>query len=196
MLRHFSRNIKRSDNYWRSRTKDLQHWIMHHVARVHGPPRFFITLSCAENWWIDLKHLLAQLEDSAQNYSRVEAISGGSMIAMSNASQRHPLFVNEYFMRRAKSFMSTVVKTALGIEHYWGRVKFAPGHGAIHLHIVAIAKDMAYLQDFHHATTAEDKASVVNKYAREHLDITAGININDDKQRKPEYENSPLGKRY
>jgi hypothetical protein len=51
--------------------------------------------------------------------------------------------VNEYFMRRAKSFMSTVVKMALGIEHYWGRVEFAPGCEAIHLHIVAIANDMA-----------------------------------------------------
>ncbi len=118
MLRHFSRNIKGSDNYWRSRTKDLQHWIMHHVARGHGPPTFFITLSCAENWWIDLRRLLAQLEDSAQIYSRAEAIRGRSMIAMSNASQRHPLFVNKYFTRGAKSFMSTVVKMALGIEHY------------------------------------------------------------------------------
>ncbi len=162
MLRSFSRNIKGSDNFWRSRTKDLKHWITHHVAKGHGPPMFFITLSCAENWWIDLKHLLAQLEDTAQNYSRAQAIRDESMIAMSNASWRHP-FVNEYFMRRAKSFMSTVVKMALGIEHYWGCVEFAPGRGAIHLHIVAIAKDMAYLQDFYHAKTAEDKAAVVDK---------------------------------
>jgi hypothetical protein len=118
------------------------------------------------------------------------------MIAMSNASWRHPLFVNEYFMRRAKSFMATVIKTALGIEHYWGRVEFAPGRGAIHLHIVAIANDMAYLQDFFHAKTTEDKAAVVNKYAREHLDMTADVDINDDKQRRPEYQNSPLGKKY
>ncbi len=114
---------------------------------------------------------------------------------MSNASRRHPLFMNKYFMRRAKFFMATAVKTALGIEHYWGRVEFAPGRGAIDLHIVAIAKDMAYLQDFYHAKTAEDKATVVNKYAREHLDMTANVNINDDKQRKPEYQNSLLGKR-
>jgi hypothetical protein len=98
MPRSFSRNIKGSDNFWRSRTEDLQRWITHHVARGHGPPTFFITLSCAENWWIDLKRLLAQLEDTAQNYSRAEAIRDGSMIAMSNASWRHPLFVNEYFM--------------------------------------------------------------------------------------------------
>ncbi len=109
---------------------------------------FFIKLSFAENWWIDLKRLLVQLEDTAQNYSWAEAIRDGSMIAMSNASWRHPLFVNEYFMRTAKSFMSTVINTALGIEHYSSHVKFAPGRGAIHLHIVAIAKDMAYLQDF------------------------------------------------
>ncbi len=81
---------------------------------------------------------------------RAEAIRDGSMIAMSNASWRHPLFVNEYFMRRAKSFMATVIKTALRIEHYWGHVEFAPGRGAIHLHIVAIANDMDYLQDFFH----------------------------------------------
>ena len=48
------------------------------------------------------------------------------MIAMPNASRRHPLFVNEYFMRRAKSYMATVIKTALQIEHYWGHVDFAP----------------------------------------------------------------------
>jgi hypothetical protein len=44
--------------------------------------------------------------------------------------------------------------------------------------------------------TAEDKAAVVNKYAQEHLDMTADVDISDDKQRKPEYQNSPLGKRY
>jgi hypothetical protein len=145
MLRSFSRNIKGSDNFWRSRTKHLQHWITHHVARGHGPPTFFITLSCAENWWIDLKRILAHLKDIAQNYLQAEAIRDGSMIAMPNASWRHLLFVNEYFMKRAKSFMATVVKTALRIEHYWGHVEFAPGCGLIHIHIVLIAKDMAYL---------------------------------------------------
>ncbi len=68
-------------------------------------------------------------------------------------------------MRRAKSFMATVIKTALGIEYYWGPVEFAPGRGAIHIHIVVIAKDMAYLQDFYHVKTAEDNAAVVDKYA-------------------------------
>jgi hypothetical protein len=49
MLRYFTRNIKGSDNYWRSQTNDLEQWINHHVSRRHGPPTFFITLSCAKN---------------------------------------------------------------------------------------------------------------------------------------------------
>ncbi len=92
--------------------------------------------------------------------------------------------------------MATFIKMALGIEHYWGRVEFVPGREAIHLHTVAIANDMAYLQDFFYAKTTEDKAAVVNEYAREHLDMTADVKINNDKQRRPEYQSSSLGKRY
>ncbi len=44
--------------------------------------------------------------------------------------------------------------------------------------------------------TADNKAAVVDKYAQEHLDMTADVNINHDKERKPECQNSPLGKRY
>jgi hypothetical protein len=67
---------------------------------------------------------------------------------MSNSARKYPLFVNEFFMKRANSFIKTVMKNAHQIEHYWGRVEFAPGRGAIHLHVVAIANDKAYLQDF------------------------------------------------
>jgi hypothetical protein len=75
-------------------------------------------------------------------------IENGCKKAMSNAAWKHPLFVNEFYMQCANSFMKTVMKNALGIEHYWGRVKFAPGREAIHSHIVAIAKNKAYLQNF------------------------------------------------
>ncbi len=39
-------------------------------------------------------------------------------------------------------------------------------------------------------------APILDKYARETLDITADVNIDDDILRKPDYLNSPLGKRY
>ncbi len=118
MLRHFARNIRGSDNFWRSKTKDPKHWITHHIAPGDGPPTFFIMLSCAENWWPDLKRLLGRLDENAKNYPRAEAIRNGCKISMANAARRFPLYVNEFFMKRAKSFMATVVQKALGIDHY------------------------------------------------------------------------------
>jgi hypothetical protein len=115
---------------------------------------------------------------------------------MAHAARRYPLYLNEFFMKRAKSFMGTVVKKALGIEHYWGRVEFAPGRGDIHLHIIGIARDKVYLQEFYQASTYKKKADVLDKYARENLDMTTDVNIHDDRLWKPDYLHSPLGKRY
>ena len=56
--------------------------------------------------------------------------------------------------------MKEVMKEALGIDHYWGRVKFAPGRGQIHLHMLGIGKDRAYLNDFYKAKTMEDKVAL------------------------------------
>ena len=63
--------------------------------------------------------------------------------------------------------METVLKDALGIEHYWGHVEFVPGRGQIHLLMLGIAKDMAYLKDFYKSQTMEDNGVVVDMYARE-----------------------------
>jgi len=108
------------------------------------------------------------------------------------------MYVNEFFMLRANKFMSTVVKEALGIEHYWGRVEFAPGRGQIHLHMLGIAKDRAYLDEFYRANTMEDKAIVMDSYAKEHLDMTADVDIsNDDDQTYfPQHPESPLSHKF
>jgi hypothetical protein len=58
------------------------------------------------------------LDDKASNYTRAEAITSGCKLAMVNAFRRYPLYVYEFFMKRAKIFMGTVVKKALGIQHY------------------------------------------------------------------------------
>ncbi len=84
---------------------------------------------------------------------------------MANATQRYPLYVNEFFMKREKSFMATIVKKALGIDHYWGRVEFAPRRGTILVHMICIARDKAYLWAFYQARTSEEKAEFLDKYA-------------------------------
>jgi hypothetical protein len=97
MLRYFARNIKGSDNYWRALTNDLEQWINHHVGKGHGPPTFFITYSCAENWWPDLQCLLYQLELIGGNHIKAQTIKHGCRKAMSNAERKFPLYVNEFF---------------------------------------------------------------------------------------------------
>ena len=197
MLRYFSRNIKGSDNYWRSKTEELEQWIAHHISRGRGPPTFFITFSCAENWWPDLRRLLGQLEDKAGNIASAAAIRNNSFSDMRNAAKKYPLFVNDFFMKRSKEFLNTVVKSALGIEHYWGRIEFAPGRGQIHLHLLAIAKDRAYLDEFYAAKSWEEKASVVDHYAKTRLDMTADVNIkDDDRTYYPSPMISPLSKKF
>jgi hypothetical protein len=99
-------------------------------------------------------------------------------------------------MKCANSFMMTVIKQALQIEHYWGHMEFAPGRGTIHLHIVAIAKNKAYLQEFYNASSLQQKTEVLNKYAINHLDMTADVKVNDNKDYRPDYLTSPLTRRY
>ncbi len=85
---------------------------------------------------------------------------------MQKASNKYSLSVNNFFVNRAHFFMKTVLKYALDIQHYWHRVEFAPARGQIHLHILGIAKDKAYLNDFYNTKTMEYKAIVVDKYTR------------------------------
>ncbi len=53
--------------------------------------------------------------------------------------------------------MDDYTRNLLDLEHYWGQVEFAPGRGAIHLHILGIAKNMGYLHDFQKATGEKKK---------------------------------------
>jgi hypothetical protein len=73
----------------------------HHVGKGHGLSTFFITLSCD------------QLELIGGNHIKAQAIKHGCMKAMSNAARKFPLYVNEFFMKRANSFMKTVMIEAL-----------------------------------------------------------------------------------
>ena len=140
---------------------------------------------------------MAQMERHAGNDHMAQLLDNNDFSAMQKAAKRYPLFVNDFFMKRARSFMKNVLSKELGIEHYWGRVEFAPGRGQIHLHMLGIAKNKAYLKDFYKAQSLEDKAAVVDKYAREKLDMTADVNIKDDDRNYfPVHTQSPLSKKF
>eukprot|EP00984_Skeletonema_dohrnii_P038118 scaffold40980_cov344-Skeletonema_dohrnii-CCMP3373.AAC.1 len=126
-LRYLAKGIRGSDSFWRGKTEELEAWIDFHISRGHGPPTHFTTLSCAENWWPDLRRLMIELEREAGNLTQVELLSKNDFSAMCKSVKRFTVYVNEFFMKRSKVFLDTVVKNALGIEHYWARVEFAPG---------------------------------------------------------------------
>ena len=60
-------------------------------------------------------------------------------------------------MKRANEFMDGYARDVLGIKYYWERVEFSAGGGQIHLHILSIAKNKAYLHDFYRAETEQEK---------------------------------------
>ena len=65
-------------------------------------------------------------------YEQEAGANGNGRDLESAMSYPLSLLVNQFFMIRADQF-----KKSLGIDHYWGRVEFAPDRGQIHLHILA-----------------------------------------------------------
>ena len=196
MLQYHAHNIRGSDSFWRSKSKELEYWINHHLGAGHGPPTFFITLSCAENWWPDLRKLMVDLALNAKDFIEAEKLANGDFPAMKRAVKKNSVYVNEFFMKRSKTFMDTVLKEAFGIKYYWGRVEFAPGRGQIHLHILAISEDHAYLKEYHQAATMEKKANVVGGYMEDKFDYTADLQIDNDQKKWPDPQTSPLLHRF
>jgi len=177
-------SIKGSDAYWRAKTHELKTWIDFMISIQAGAPNIFLTFSCAEHWWKDLMRLLVRMERLAGNVEAAEKIVLNDFTQISKTARNYPLFVNQFFMIRADQFMKTVVKKALGIDHYWGRVEFAPGRGQIHLHILAVTNKKEYITQYLKAKSQDDKAGVLSQFAELELGMTADIEIDDSEDYK------------
>ena len=181
MLRNFSKNIRGSDNYWRSKRYELESWINYHVENGNGAPTMFITLSCAENWWKDLQILLKERLKNIKNHEFLikEMDSPDEKNRMSSRSKVTTLYsvlVQEFFQIRTKYWLETVGKDVFDIAHYWGRFEFAKGRGQIHLHMLAITKNRHHQYEYwkHIQENEMEKAvSVMANYARQHLGLIA-----------------------
>ena len=129
-----------------------------------------------------------------------QLLAEGDFMAMRRSVRRYPYYVNQFFMKRAKEFMDGYARSVLNIEYYWGRVEFAAGRGQIHLHILGIAKNKAYLTEFYRAKSEEEKVAVLERYARSHLDMTADVQYDADRTKFDPAESgdvtSPLASRF
>ena len=145
-LRYFGSQIHGTDGFCRSKTEELETWIDYNFTQGHGPPTHFIKLTCAENWWADLKRILSNNVESIKYKSHHDHFNE-FWKHCKNVKQK-TLYVNQFFMNRAKIFMDSFARTSSGIEHYWGRVEFSGGRGQIHIHLFGIAKHKGYLPAF------------------------------------------------
>jgi len=176
-LCYFSKSVPGSAAYWRSKKAELYSWINHHVDRGHGAPNLFITLSCAEYFWPDLKRLLEQhiyeCEGKSVDLDRDRA-------ALNSAVNDYSIVIQEFFQLRTKEFLDTIGKNVFQIEHYWCRFEFAKSRGQIHAHLLAITKDCNDPNGVFHKmhgcrNNPQEQERLLGEWAKERLDLSASI---------------------
>mgnify|MGYP001021091169 CR=1 FL=1 len=139
-LTYYSKNISGSAAYWRSKKAELYSWINHHIEQGNGPPTVFMTFSCAEYFWPDLKRLLEEYiwlcegrkVDLDNNYSD-----------WNKAVNDYTLVIQEFFHARVESYLKKIGFNVFGIKYYWARFEFAKSRGQIHLHLLGIIPNVS-----------------------------------------------------
>ena len=148
-LSYYFGQLACSAGYWRSKRAEVYTWIIHHIEAGHGPPNFFITLSCTEYLWPDIKRLIKERLDIAElDAPELEK----SLVQIVND---YTLVVQEYFQERVKIWLSTIGAKVFHIKYYWLRYEFAPSRGQIHAHMLAIHDNPEVMKPYYRDTTSK-----------------------------------------
>jgi hypothetical protein len=142
-LTYFNKRVKGSTSFWYQKRAEVYSWLNYHVENKHGPPTFFITLSCGEYYWVDIIRLLRERMRIAGDTFQ-ECYLGSPQL--SRILNDYAIVVQEYFQVRVELWIATVGKAVFGIEHWWGRFEFTPGRGQIHIHLLAVRRDQSILK--------------------------------------------------
>ncbi len=145
-ISYFGNIVRGSAPFWRQRREEIQSWILYHVLNGNGAPTVFLTLSCAEHYWPDVKRLLRE----RKGYEKVQdGLATG--IAKDDEDEdvsvhEYTIVIQEYFQTRVKHWFDTVGKDVFNVKHYWLRFEFAPGRGQIHAHCLLITNNLGVQQ--------------------------------------------------
>lgn len=168
-ITYFGNFVTGSAAYWRKQREHIYSWINYHVQQGSGAPTAFMTLSCAEYHWPDIKRLIHE------RY----AMAGLETPDLGESSAKHindyTIVIQEYFQQRVHAWFDTVGKQIFNIKHYWLRYEFAPGRGQIHAHALLIMdhKDLNRLVD--KLDNEKLKASLIHDWAKNNYGMTAAI---------------------
>jgi Helitron helicase-like domain at N-terminus len=176
-LCYFSKSVPGSAGYWRGKKAELYSWINHHVEQGNGAPNLFITLSCAEYFWPDLKRLLQQhiLECEGKHVDLEK-----DQTALNNAVVDYSIVVQEFFQIRTKEFLETIGRGVFEIKHYWCRFEFAKSRGQIHAHLLAITKDSSDKDGVFHQmhrcrNDTKKQEQILGEWAHSKLGLVASL---------------------
>ena len=111
-ITYFSKHVPGSAAYWRQKRDEVYNWISHHIEKGNGPPNFFLTLSCVEYHWPDIKRLIKQRFSIAQ---LLHPNLDKSYVQLVND---YTLIVQEYFQARVLLWLQTVRKAVFKRMHY------------------------------------------------------------------------------
>ncbi len=169
-ITYFGFRVSGSAGYWRQKRQEVYSWINHHVHLGHGAPSLFITLSCAEYYWPDIKRLIEERYRMA-NLPVPDLAKPGT----SRYINEFTLVIQEYFQIRVKHWLSTIGKTLFKIKHHWLRFEFAPGRGQIHAHMLAIVDNthvMRYAYDLYSNGHTQLHADLLSRWAQDTFSMT------------------------
>ena len=194
-LMYFGKIVPGSSAYWRSKKAELYSWINHHIEKGRGAPNVFMTLSCAEYFWPDLKRLLEQYILLAENRKINLSLNHSELNRVLND---YTIVVQEFFHLRVEEYLKTIGFHVFGIKHYWGRFEFAKSRGQIHLHLLGITNDATgpqgiYTKLFKWRNNKKMQSKILAKWIRNKFNCTAQVNPESE---EPDHHSSPCKMRF
>lgn len=130
----YIRKLRGSSAYWRTALNELVAQI-----RLLGPPTYFVTFSCNDLHWPDMKKALL-IADGRPN----EDPQSLDALATQVVVEKYPAIVSRHFMIRVSALMKFIRRNTeiFGgqVEDFWWRIEFQ-NRGSPHLHMVLWIKD-------------------------------------------------------
>ncbi len=199
-LMYFGKIIPGTAAYWRHKKAELYSWINHHVEHGRGAPSIFLTLSCAEFFWPDLRRLL---QEFVFQTSRKKVDLEKDFRLLNQLLNDFSLIVQDYFHKRVEAFLEHICKKIFGIKHFWGRMEFSKLRGQIHIHLVGIIEDATrpggiQHQMFIHKGDVINQTKILAEWARKTFNLSAEIDenlINNAVAKHEKTKESPCSKR-
>jgi hypothetical protein len=114
-LIYFGKVVSGTNAYWRSKKAELYSWINYHIEKGRGPPNIFMTLSCAEYFWPDLKKLLEKYIYLTEG---VIVDLDSDIHKLHQALNDYTIIVQEFFQIRVDEFLKTIGSEVFGIKDY------------------------------------------------------------------------------